>query len=173
MEHDTTSRFKVIRLCEHHAQALVQLESLCFTHGWNLEEARRAFRQKPFLAYGIMDTDAGEERLLAYVSLYHIDDTLEILNVGVQPERRNQGIGKVLLEQVLRVEAKTGILSVFLEVRNGNSPAIHLYEKLGFVRAGRRRGYYADTGEDALVYTLALPEGLNALKPSLPEELHR
>ncbi|MEF2678977.1 MAG: ribosomal-protein-alanine N-acetyltransferase, partial [Bilophila wadsworthia] len=41
-----------------------------------------------------------------------------------------------------------------LEVRISNAPAIHLYESFGFRQAGKRRGYYQDTGEDALIYTL-------------------
>jgi len=49
---------------------------------------------------------------------------------------------------------ETGILRGVLEVRISNAPAIHLYESFGFRQAGKRRGYYQDTGEDALIYTL-------------------
>ena len=49
---------------------------------------------------------------------------------------------------------ETGILQGVLEVRISNAPAIHLYESFGFRQAGKRHGYYQDTGEDALIYTL-------------------
>lgn len=113
---------------------------------------RGMFSQKAFRVYGLLEGSG----LVAYASLFHVEDSLEILNIGVRPERRHQGLGRALLERVLHEEAKAGIVKAFLEVRVGNTPAIRLYEGLGFALTCRRRGYYADTGEDALLYELAL-----------------
>ncbi len=138
-----------------HAGALAELEGVCFPNsGWNAGDMRGMFSQNAFRAYGLLEGG----RLLAYALLFHVEDSIEILNIGVLPERRRQGLGRALLERVLRGEAKTGILRAFLEVRVGNAPAIRLYEGLGFALTCRRRGYYADTGEDALLYELALPQ---------------
>jgi ribosomal-protein-alanine N-acetyltransferase len=89
--------------------------------------------------------------------VYHTADELEILNLAVSPERRRQGLGRRLLQAALRLAAKGGIVNILLEVRAGNAPAVSLYESCGFQRVGLRKGYYADTGEDAHVYALALP----------------
>ena len=108
-----------------------------------------AFDQPAFHAYGLLD-DAGT--LLAYITLYHIADELEIINIAVHPDIRGQGLGGRLLDYALREEVKLGILSMFLEVRTSNTPAIALYERAGFRLAGRRRAYYTDPAEDGLVY---------------------
>ncbi|MBO4312330.1 MAG: ribosomal protein S18-alanine N-acetyltransferase [Desulfovibrionaceae bacterium] len=144
-------------LGESYAAALAELEAVCFpNHGWSAEDMRNMFSQNAFRAYGLLEGSG----LAAYTTLFHVADSIEILNIGVLPERRCQKLGRALLERVLRREAETGILRAFLEVRVGNTPAIRLYEGLGFVRTCRRRGYYADTGEDALLYELALPQPL-------------
>ena len=62
------------------------------------------------------------------------------------------GIGRTAFAHSLARSRKTGINRALLEVRTGNAPAIALYEKCGFVRVGKRPRYYADTGEDALIY---------------------
>ena len=108
-----------------------------------------AFEQPAFHAYGLFD---GNGALLAYITLYHIADELEIINLAVHPEARRQGLGWCLLDHALREEGKLGILSMFLEVRTSNTPAIKLYERAGFRLVGRRRNYYTSPVEDGLVY---------------------
>ncbi|MEG1610796.1 MAG: GNAT family N-acetyltransferase, partial [Bilophila sp.] len=98
--------------------------------------------------------------LVAYVSVYHTPDELEILNIAVRADRRNQKYGQRLLGLVLRIAKKMGIVKAVLEVRVTNTPALCLYGFFGFVQAGVRRGYYPDTGEDALVYVLDMPQRL-------------
>lgn len=112
-----------------------------------------AFTLPAFRAYGLHRAGGV---LAAYVTVYHTSGCLEILNLGVAPELRNQGLGTRLLGGVLREASKEGILESVLDVRVGNAPAIALYERLGYVCAGRRKAYYTDTGEDALVYTLKI-----------------
>ncbi len=108
-----------------------------------------AFSQPAFHAYGLVE---GNGALLAYITLYHIADELEIINIAVHPDARQQGLGGCLLDYALREETKLGILAMFLEVRTSNTPAIRLYERAGFRLAGRRRSYYTAPVEDGLVY---------------------
>ena len=65
-----------------------------------------------------------------------------------------RAFGSLLMATALQDAKETGILRGVLEVRISNAPAIHLYESFGFRQVGKRRGYYQDTGEDALIYTL-------------------
>ena len=98
-----------------------------------------------------------ELRLLAYISMYHNADELEILNLAVLPAQRRQGHGQELVRQSLTRAVKLGIKRAVLEVRSGNTAALALYARTGFRQIGLRKAYYADTEEDALVLECALP----------------
>ena len=145
-----------VRLGPEHAPAMCHLEQLCFTLPWDKAQIEQAFLQKAFLAFGLCRQDT----LIAYISLYNLEDTLEVLNIAVQPQERCKGHGKKLLGLVLRIAGKLGILEVILEVRPGNTAAIALYKGLGFTHVGTRPAYYADTGEDAHVYRNTLPSAI-------------
>jgi ribosomal-protein-alanine N-acetyltransferase len=86
----------------------------------------------------------------------------EILTVGVAPWARRQGVGLALMTAAIGVAREMGAQAMFLEVDVGNAPAVTLYERLGFVRAGLRKGYYdrgAKGRADALVMRLDLTSG--------------
>lgn len=128
--------------------ALSQLECLCFSMPWSEQQFAGAFCQKSFAAFGLRCHTA----LIAYVSIYHVVDEMEILNIAVDPAHRRQGHGKTLLGLVLQVARKMHIERAVLEVRVHNSAALALYTSLHFKKVGERLGYYADTGENALIY---------------------
>lgn len=143
-----------IRMTAGDASALAELESCCFALPWTQEAFAEALTGLTFSAFGIRDEAAGG--LAAYIGVYHTPDEVEILNIAVRADRRRRGYGRLLMAAALRDAAETGILRAVLEVRTSNAPAIALYESFGFEKAGRRRGYYHDTGEDALIYVLDL-----------------
>lgn len=126
----------------------LQLEQQCFSMPWSAEEFGRAFAQTNFAAFGLRS----QTGLAAYISIYHAADELEILNIAVAPVYRRQGHGKRLLNLMLQVARKMGIQRAVLEVRTRNTAALALYQSLDFMQVGVRPRYYADTGEDALVY---------------------
>lgn len=153
------------RLGPGDVSTVVALEQACFSMPWSEEQFRAAFHQPSFAAFGLRQAQAGAARaqqgmqsgaLLGYISLYHALDELEILNIAVAPHSRRQGKGRKLLTLALQVARKMGIERAVLEVRVHNIPALRLYEGLGFACVGRRPKYYADTGEDALIYALSL-----------------
>lgn len=128
---------------------LGEIEKLCFSLPWTVKQCEGALVQKAFAALGIWRKGA----LLGYISCYAGGGDMEILNLAVRPEERRKGFARHLLMALLQEACKMGIQKVTLEARESNFPAISLYMKYGFVLAGRRRGYYPDTGEDALIYT--------------------
>ena len=89
--------------------------------------------------------------VVGYCSYWLVVDEVHINNVAVRPEYRGQGFGRRLVEHVLLEGREKGALRALLEVRRGNNPARQLYEHLGFVAIGTRRGYYSDPVEDALI----------------------
>lgn len=89
--------------------------------------------------------------LFGYLNFWLILDEAEIHRIAVKEEYRRSGVAGILLQEMFKVLRDMGILSVHLEVRESNHGAIKLYEKLGFMIKGQRRGYYQETGEDALI----------------------
>lgn len=89
--------------------------------------------------------------VVGYLCLWEIVDELHVTNVAVHPGHRRRGIGRALLSGVIEEARRRAIRVVALEVRPSNLEARMLYESFGFRVVGRRRGYYWDTGEDALV----------------------
>lgn len=153
MRHDATppNKNRCTRLTVADASALAELESRCFALPWTAKAFAEALEGSVFSAFGLWDGAGG---LAGYIGVYHTLDEVEILNIAVREDRRRQGCGRLLMSAALREAVETGILRAVLEVRTSNAPAIGLYESLGFRKAGKRRGYYQDTGEDALIYVL-------------------
>ena len=135
-----------------HAEKMSAIERECFTLPWSEEQCRAAFGQKAFAAFGLFNGECLE----GYISIYHTEDELEILNLAVLPDERRRGYGRRILGVVLRLARKMAINKILLEVRVGNRPAICLYESCGFKREGVRKKYYTDTGEDALIYLCSI-----------------
>jgi ribosomal-protein-alanine N-acetyltransferase len=99
------------------------------------------------------------QRVIGYGVMSVVIDESHILNLSVHPDWQRQGLGRKLIQRLLKIARQHGAETSFLEVRESNRPALALYGGLGFVEIGRRHGYYpAGTGEreDALVMSLEL-----------------
>ena len=90
-------------------------------------------------------------RVVGYLCLWEIGHEIHITNLAVDPGFRRRGVARALLGQTIEGARRSGVELVFLEVRPTNVEALALYESFGFSVIGRRKGYYFDTGEDALV----------------------
>jgi [ribosomal protein S18]-alanine N-acetyltransferase len=106
---------------------------------------------------GICLAAADSEGLVGYLVCARYDDVWHLMNVAVHPDRRRRGIATELIERLFQ-EAGEGSRFT-LEVRVSNDPAIEMYRRFGFRSAGRRRRYYHDNGEDALIMWLEAAEG--------------
>lgn len=98
---------------------------------------------------------AGE--ICGYCVLLRAADEGEIANIATDPRLRQQGVAGTLLDEALASADSEGVTSVYLEVRVSNVAARALYESRGFRLVGRRRGYYAQPAEDALVLRRTRP----------------
>ncbi len=99
---------------------------------------------------GVCLTALRGEQMLGYLICSRYDTVWHIMNVAVDPDHRRKGIATALLADLLRrIDSRTARFT--LEVRASNLAAIELYERFGFRAAGRRRRYYQDNGEDAVV----------------------
>jgi ribosomal-protein-alanine N-acetyltransferase len=82
-------------------------------------------------------------------------DELHVATIATHPEFRRQGIGKTLLTHALKSAREEGVVRSFLEVRASNQAAIEMYKSFGFIEDGRRKEYYKDNHEDAILMTLS------------------
>ena len=92
-----------------------------------------------------------DDRLAGYLITSRYVDAWHVMNIAVNPAFRRRGIATALLERLFELTDDGGRRGYTLEVRVSNKGAIKLYERLGFTARGKRRGYYTDNREDALV----------------------
>jgi len=95
-----------------------------------------------------------ETRVVGFLVAVNLGSDWEIENVVVAEDARGRGLGSRLVEAFVDRVRRRGETTVFLEVRESNRSARSLYEKCGFTIAGRRRSYYSQPLEDAVVYRL-------------------
>jgi ribosomal-protein-alanine N-acetyltransferase len=130
----------------------IEIEKRSFAAPWS----KRLFRETLSfpLSFNLVIRKKVDKKVAGYANFYVIGDEVQILNIAVAPESRRAGYATRLLRHAIDVLRARGAREFFLEVREGNGGAIDLYEKLGFVKVGRRKRYYAETNEDALVMRL-------------------
>lgn len=94
-----------------------------------------------------------DDSIVGFLGLWFMMDEAHIVTVAVDPHQRQRGVGELLVAEALAQARDHGSVFVTLECRVSNTPAQALYLKYGFTRAGIRKRYYTDNGEDALIMT--------------------
>jgi ribosomal-protein-alanine N-acetyltransferase len=94
--------------------------------------------------------------IVGFLVAVHLAPDWELENIVVAPSARRNGLGQRLLDACLAAARETNSASVFLEVRESNGAARSLYEKAGFEQIGRRKSYYSNPSEDAILYRFNL-----------------
>jgi ribosomal-protein-alanine N-acetyltransferase len=101
---------------------------------------------------------SGTETLLGYAGYWTLSDEIHVSTIAVDPALRRQGLGQLLLLNILFLSYEHQANLVTLEVRETNTGAQALYKKFRFSEVGLRRRYYKDTGEDAILMTVFLKD---------------
>jgi ribosomal-protein-alanine N-acetyltransferase len=91
-----------------------------------------------------------------FIVARQVDYEWEIENIAVSGPARRRGLGTRLVGEFIDLARSRGAKTIYLEVRESNLAARMLYEKWAFVETGRRKGYYADPAEDALILAMSL-----------------
>ena len=100
-----------------------------------------------------------DNEIVGFAGIKIIMDEADIMNIVTKQAFRNQGIGTLLLENLISIAHELQLSSISLEVNEENSPAIHLYEKFGFQNLGIRKNYYQD--KNAIIMTKNLNKTKN------------
>ena len=130
--------------------AIERIERRAYPTPWSRSMFAGELAKSSSICLGAVDTDA-DEMLVAYLIISRYADAWHVMNVAVQDAYRGHGIATQLLNRLFELTAGDDRRGYTLEVRVSNESAIRLYEKLGFVSRGIRRGYYTDNREDALI----------------------
>ena len=130
-----------------HVSAVAELEKLCFSAPWS----ERSIASELTNEYSLWLVEERDGVAVAYVGSQSCPPEADVMNVAVAPAFRRQGIGEGLMIALVDALRDKGMESLTLEVRSSNSPAIALYDRLGFTEVGRRPNYYTDPREDALI----------------------
>ena len=96
------------------------------------------------------------QKIIAYSVVFVAGDEGDLANIAVLPSCRGLGIGGALLDEILEISRNDGAFRTFLEVRESNEAAIGLYRSRGFFEIGKRRRYYKNPTEDAVLMMRSL-----------------
>jgi len=124
---------------------ILSIEKKVFKHPWSKEQLSWELNSQPVAENYVM---IARGNMIGYLFSHVVDDDVQILNIAIDIPFQHKGYGEQLLSYFLD-QFNTDI-SIHLEVRKSNFPAINLYLKFGFHETGTRKGYYAD-GEDAII----------------------
>ena len=142
--------YHLTTMTAEHIPQIAALEKTCFSHPWSEELLRQALWNE---AAAIVVAEGEDGTVLGYAGVSTVLDEGYIDNVAVDPRFRRQGVADELVAALARF-GRAKLVFLTLEVRASNAPAIALYAKHGFQEAGRRKHYYDDPREDAIIMTL-------------------
>ena len=125
---------------------VVKLEQEIFSTPWSRTSFQESL-EKPYSHFFV----AEEQEIVGYCGIHNLGGDGELTNVAVDKEWRGKHIAHSMLEFAMLEAEKEGVEAFTLEVRVSNTPAIKLYEKLGFVNQGIRKNFYENPIEDAMI----------------------
>lgn len=134
------------------ADDLAALHAHAFRHGWPATEIE-ALIADPTVTTVVarQGRTPFTRRPIGFVMVRAAADEAEILTVAVAPAWRGRRVGRLMMDETIRRLYFMRVASLFLEVDEGNGPALSLYRRLGFREVGRRANYYAGGTANALV----------------------
>ncbi len=129
------------------ADAVSEIEIKSFAMPWKRDTFYEVV-QRENTVYIVGELDG---KVIAYAGAWLSFNEAEVMSVAVEENFRGRGIGTKLFAELIKICKERGATAITLEVRPSNTAAIKLYESFGLKSVGRRKGYYVDNGEDALI----------------------
>ena len=134
------------RMVSEDVDAVTAIEQATFAMPWSRESFLREMEKNVAARYLVAERNG---RVIGYAGAWVILDESHITNIAVAEAERGKGVGRALVEALMRYISNLGAAYATLEVRVSNLRAQRLYESVGFIRVGKRKRYYEDNGEDA------------------------
>lgn len=132
-----------------HLDDVYIIETECFSHPWSKQSLEEELNNETSLFLVAKE----ENEVIGYIGMSIVIDEGYIFNVAVREKYRNKGVATALINELVTYGKKNNFSFITLEVRESNLPAISLYSKFGFIKAGERKDYYSNPKENAILLT--------------------
>ena len=142
-------KMKIVRMNEDNIHSVKQIENECFSNPWSFESLNAELSKVGACFYVAED----DEEAMGYIGFNMVLDEGYIANLAVKEKYRRKGVANALLQKVVDTAKENNLAFVSLEVREGNVPAINLYNKFGFTKQGVRKNFYRNPTENGLILT--------------------
>lgn len=142
--------YKLVPMDKSHLSQVAAIERECFSHPWS-EALLEQELYNDMISLVVAEGEDGT--VLGYGEVRAVLDEGTLEKIAVAPAYRRRGVAEAILSAYIRF-GRANLAFLTLEVRESNTPAIGLYEKLGFETVGRRKNYYREEHEDALLMTV-------------------
>jgi ribosomal-protein-alanine N-acetyltransferase len=143
--------FAIRKMTVEDIPAVVALDQMSFSLPWPERSFRFELTQNEASRCWVAELDG---RVVGMIVNWLLVDEVHVATIATHPDFRRQGIARKLLSHSLRYMSDEGAISSFLEVRESNAAAREMYRKFGYEDTGRRKAYYKDNNEDAILMTL-------------------
>ena len=127
---------------------VMAVEHDSFLTPWSRSAFEEELAQNRLARYIVAEENGA---IVGYAGTWLVINEAHVTDVAVSSQRRREGIGRLLMQNLMELARENEMESMTLEVRVSNAAARHLYQQLGFVEAGIRKNYYTETKEDALI----------------------
>lgn len=132
-----------------HLDDVYIIETECFSHPWSKQSLEEEMNNETSLFLVAKE----ENEVIGYIGMSIVIDEGYIFNVAVRENHRNKGVATALINELVTYGKKNNFSFITLEVRESNLPAISIYSKFGFIKAGERKNYYSNPKENAILMT--------------------
>lgn len=149
-------RYFLRRMVVDDLEVVMEIERKGFRNPWSAELLQRELTHDWSTILVAEEPDGVAMRIVGFVIFWIVHNELHVLNIATDPNRQRCGVARTLMSECIERARRRGAAMATLEVRRTNTPAIRLYQSLGFRSVGIRPNYYADEGEDAIVMEMDL-----------------
>jgi [ribosomal protein S18]-alanine N-acetyltransferase len=132
------------------ADEVLKIDLLSFSNNW-IKEGYLQDLKNPHTIYLVIEESG---KIVGYAGMIVVEEESHLTALAIHPNARRRGLGRSLFEEMLRAALLKGAEKMTLEVKVGNVVAQRMYEQYGFIQIAYIKGYYQDTGEDAVVMSL-------------------
>jgi ribosomal-protein-alanine N-acetyltransferase len=134
---------------------VMEIEQRSFPTPWSESSFRYELLENPYASLFVVRRRE-PATVVAFACVWVVDQEIKVNNIAVHPDWRRRGVGRRLLRHLIEFGRSLACREMTLEVRPSNEAALALYGEAGFARIGRRKQYYTDTHEDAIIMGLPI-----------------